>query len=92
MKIKLNGCQKINLALKLCLNSGNKVFEISEGWSNAEKVFHMSEFLSSNLKAEIKAKIRKLEYFKDNGSPQVPADEGFFCNECKEGISFPVKK
>jgi hypothetical protein len=84
-------CQEINLALKFAIDGGNKIQETSEDWTSAKKVFHMQDQLSSSLKEKIIKEIKKLEYWKDWGSPHNSPAEGFFCNECKIGITFPMK-
>ena len=85
-----SNCPEINLALKLAIELGNSISETSEGWTNAKKVFHMKNKLSSKLNETIRAKIEKLEYWKDDGSPHDEPSEVFFCNECKIGITFPI--
>lgn len=87
-----SNCQQIDLAIKLSIKGENSIKNISEGWSNAKKVFHMNTALTHELKKQIETEVPQLEYWKDEGSPHFPPDEGFFCNECKEAISFPIKK
>lgn len=87
-----NSCQHINLAVKFCKLSGNPVKNISEGWTNAKKVYHMSNSLASELKQIIEKEVNTLEYWQETTDSHYEPSEGFFCNECKEGISFPVKK
>ncbi len=85
-----NPCQHISLAIKICKLSGNTIKEISQGWTNAKKVFHFTYSISFELKNRIKTKIPTLEYWTEEDN-HYEYTEGFFCNECKEGISFPLK-
>ena len=85
-------CPEIDTAIKLALDDGNKIKESSEGWSKAKQVFFMEKKLTQELKNKIKTEIPKLEYWNDAGSPHNEPDEGFFCNECTVGISFPVAR
>jgi len=85
-------CPEIDIVIKLALDDGNRVKEVSEGWSKAKQVFFMEKNLTYELKNKIEAQMPKLEYWKDPGSPHNEPDEGFFCNECTVGISFPVAR
>lgn len=85
-------CLEIGLGLKLLKDSGNNIAEIVQGWSNMKEVFQMSEPLSSDLKEKIELEIPLLKYWKYKGSPHNAPGEGFYCEEHKIAISFPMRK
>lgn len=87
-----NSCQHIDLAIKLCKLSGNSVKEVSKGWTNAKQVFHLSNPLTDELKQKIEAEVSTLEYWKETQDTHYEPMEGFFCNECKEGMAFPSER
>ena len=51
---------QIDIVIKICEKFGNNVKEISEGWTNARKVFHMYDFLSDILREEIEKKFSEI--------------------------------
>lgn len=85
-------CPEINTAIRFALNTGNEIKEKSEGWTKAKQVFFMKNKLTQELKNKIQKEISKLEYWQDAGSPHNEPAEGFFCNNCMVGISFPVPR
>ncbi|MAN45787.1 MAG: hypothetical protein GYB49_02595 [Alphaproteobacteria bacterium] len=67
------------------MQQGNQVSGIAP-WSKA-LVVHMAYSLSETLKAEICAQYPGLEYYREEGSPHNPPDEGFI--DGGFAISFP---
>ncbi len=85
-------CPEINLAINLALSDGNEIKERSEGWSKAKQVIMMKGKLTAEMRDSIKKSVPKLEYWVESGSPQNDPEEGFFCNECSVGLSFPCER
>lgn len=83
-------CPEVNTVIKLASDLGNEVKEKSEDWSKAKQVIFMQKKLDPLLKNKVEVELIKLRYFSYEGSPHNEPDEGFFCDECKVGISFPV--
>ena len=84
-------CQEINLVLNLAEKAGNKILEVSTGWSKVKKDIRMAEPLAPQLKKKIKSEVN-LQYWKYNGSPHNAPDEGYFCEEHNITISFPINR
>ncbi len=83
-------CPEINLAMSLSLSDGNIIKERSEGWSSkAKQVIMMKGKLTTEMRDSIKQSVPKLEYWVESSSPHNDPDEGFYCNECSVGLSFP---
>lgn len=82
-------CPEIDLAVKLSEDAGNKVSEISFGWSAVNKVIYMINPLQAQLKEQIQAEISTLKYRCYDGDPHNPPDEGFMCKKHSVCISFP---
>jgi hypothetical protein len=85
-------CPEITIALELAEKTGNSVKDYSENWSKAKEVFAMKIKLTSELKKEIEEKLPTLKYWTNSGSPHNEPTEGFFCESCTVGITFPVKR
>lgn len=85
-------CQKIDLIIKLSGMKNNSVLEVTEGWSQVKEVISMSGPLADELREKIIFENPSLRYWKYEGSPHNPPDEGFICDEHSVAISFPVKK
>ncbi|MBN7766448.1 hypothetical protein [Pectobacterium brasiliense] len=79
----------INHVIELSLAEGNSVKEISDGWSNMDKVIYFSKKMSQELQLKIKKEEPKLRYFSTDRTPHNKADEGFICDEYKIAISYP---
>ena len=82
-------CPEMDLAVKLSEDSGNKVSEISFGWTKIDKIIFMASLLTTELKEQIESEITSLEYWSYEGDPHNAPDEGFMCNEHRVCISFP---
>lgn len=85
-------CPDIDMAIKLSIVAGNSIKEKSEGWSKAKQVFFMERKLTLELKDKIHSTVPKLEYWVELGSPHNEPEEGFYCNECTVGMSFPCDR
>lgn len=85
-------CPEINVVIKMASDVGNEIKNISEGWSNAKQVISMEKKLDVLLKNKVEAELKKLKYFNYVGSPHNEPDEGFVCEDCKVGISFPITR
>lgn len=87
-----SNCHEINLAIKFADLLGNFVKETVTGWTKANLVFYMQLPLSSELKEKIENEIPRLMYWRASTDTHYAPEEGFFCDECKTGISFPMDK
>jgi hypothetical protein len=67
---------------------GNKVAEISTGWTKVRQVVYMQKPLSSSLRELFKDDSR-LRAFSTDPTPHDKADEGFVDDNEKVAISFP---
>ena len=85
-------CPEIDLALKLVEAVGNKIAEVSTGWSNVKKDIRMAEPLTFKLKEKIKSEANSLQYWKYKGSQHNAPDEGFCCEEHSVSFSFPINR
>ena len=85
-------CPEIDIALRLAKDFGNEIKEKSESWDKVKQVISMKRKLDPVLKQKIEREIKKLRYWKYEGSPHDEPDEGFTCDECKVVISFPVER
>ncbi|CAK9886705.1 MAG: hypothetical protein XXXJIFNMEKO3_03151 [Candidatus Erwinia impunctatus] len=79
----------INHAIELSLSDGNSVKEVSDGWSNIEKIIFFKKKISQELKFKIQNELPKLRYYSTDNTPHNKADEGFICDEYKIAISYP---
>jgi hypothetical protein len=83
----------LNNLICIELKNGNNIVEISEGWSKANKVFHMAYPMSDVTRQWVAThSATQLEYWKEPKTPHSPEEEGFFVSATKEGISFPCTK
>lgn len=85
-------CPHISLALRLSEAEGNAILDTTNSWSKLKTVVSMKQPLTSALKSKITGEAPELKYWRYEGSPHNPADEGFVCNEHSVAISFPVNK
>ena len=83
-------CEKIKTAINIALSGNNTITEISEYWSEANKVYYFKNALSSEEKGLI-SQIDNLRYWRFKGSPHYKVEEGCCCDTCKIHIVFPVK-
>ncbi len=69
---------------------GCSVKEISRGWSEARLVVHFSQHMPPNLRPASGSIAAPVRYYSSPRTPHNPADEGFYCTDCKVGLSFPA--
>lgn len=67
---------------------GNRVVEISTGWTKVREVVHMALPLSDELRATVLAE-QKLRFWSVDGTPHNKAEQGFTDDFEKVSISFP---
>ena len=79
----------IEHAVQIAIGAGNSIKEVSEGWSRVQQVVHMSSKLTISLRDEIQLQEPSLQYWSVERTPHNPAEEGFICDECQVGLSFP---
>lgn len=83
-------CPEIDLAVKLSEDTGNKVSQVSFGWSAVNKDISMCNYFDSQLKEKIKSEITTLEYWNSVTDSHYEPEEGFLCKEHRVSISFPA--
>ncbi len=81
----------IEKALKIAIDSGNSISDISENWSEVNQVVYMSKELTNSIREKIKSQVPLLDYWSIERTPHNPAEEGFICKLFKIAISFPKK-
>lgn len=79
----------IERAVKIAIEAGNSVKEISEGWSKVKQVVHMASRLTAAVRDEIQHQAPSLRYWSVERTPHNLAEEGFICETCWVGLSFP---
>ena len=82
-------CPHIEEVVNISKSSGNDILEVSEGWSKVKQVVHMKEKFKSDDKSQVQAKQSALRYWSTERTPHNAAEEGFTCDECSVGITFP---
>lgn len=86
MKIE---CKHIEDVVTIAKASGNDVAEVSEGWTKVKQVVHMKSKLSNDDKNEIANKQPNLRHWSTERTPHNSAEDGYTCDECGVGITFP---
>lgn len=76
-------------AVKIAMEGGNYLAEISDGWSKVQQVAHMGKELSPTARQRIELELPSLRYWNSPRTPHNPASEGFISDDEKAGISFP---
>lgn len=79
----------IDNAVRIAIEEGNSVKEISEGWTKVNQVVHMAKKLSPKVRQRIEREVPALRYWSSTATPQNPATEGFMSDQDKVGLSFP---
>lgn len=85
-------CEHLEPLINLALSDGCAVVGVSEGWSIARRVVELGPRFPDKLKSVSSAVQSPLRYYRDAGSPHNAPDQGFFCDTCKVGLSFPSKR
>lgn len=67
---------------------GNKIKEMSEGWSKANLVIDMEESLDIDYANSLIALGEKLRYWENNDT-HYTLQKGYYCDECKQSIAGP---
>lgn len=82
-------CKHIEEVVGVAKASGNEVIEVSEGWTRVKQVVHMKKKLSEDDRDIIKAKQPALRHWLSERTPHNAAEEGYTCDICSVGITFP---
>ncbi|RZM80135.1 hypothetical protein C3B51_13240 [Pseudoalteromonas rubra] len=82
-------CEHIQKVVDISKQHGVDVLEVSDGWTKIKQVVHMKSGLTSELKKEIEEQQLCLRYWSSPKTPHNAGDEGFTCDACKVGITFP---
>lgn len=82
-------CKHIEDVVGIAKASGNDVIEVSEGWTKVKKVVHMKKKLSDDDRSSIKARQPTLRHWSSERTPHNTAEEGYTCDLCSVGITFP---
>lgn len=82
-------CRHIEDVVGITKASGNDVIEVSEGWTKVKQVVHMKQRLSENDRNLIKTRQPTLRYWTSERTPHNAAEEGYTCDLCSVGITFP---
>lgn len=82
-------CVHIEAVVNIASGEGNGIREISEGWTKVKQVVHMQKPLSTSVKGEVGRQQPSLRYWTSEKTPHNAAEDGFTCDVCKVGISFP---
>lgn len=80
----------IERAVRIAEQAGNSVSELSEGWSKVRQVVQMAGPLTAAVRSSIESQVPSLRYWSTKRTPHNPAGEGYICEECGVGISFPT--
>ncbi|OEF99572.1 hypothetical protein BHF71_08475 [Vulcanibacillus modesticaldus] len=70
------------------LSKGNKIQEISKGWSNAVLVIDLEKRMDVQYE---RSDMNLSEYVKywENKDSHYPLQKGFYCEKCKHSIAGP---
>lgn len=82
--------EEILMTLKYLDKEGNKIREVSMGWSEMKIVVVMEKKITNEQREEIATKFPELKYFSWKGNPWEPASENFYSDEDREAILFPL--
>lgn len=75
--------------LSVALAGGNSVQEVSEGWSLADRIVHMTGPLSEALAQAFRSE-PGLAYYTEPRTIHWPGDRGFVDDAAREAVSFPL--
>ncbi len=78
-------------AVEIAAEAGNQIQEVSKNWSEARQVVRMRDTLDEQTRHRIPIELPSLRYWTSPKTPHNAADEGYFCDSSKIGISFPVE-
>lgn len=87
-----HACEHLERLLALALAEGCSISGVSEGWSEARRVLDLVPCMPKSLKEAAGSVEAPVVYYAYEGSPHNQPDEGFFCRNCKVGISFPLRQ
>jgi hypothetical protein len=79
----------IDEAVSLAEADGNKVKEVSTGWTKVREVVHMEHPMSAQLMARLSS-MAQLRGWAVEPTPQNKAEQGFTDDAEKVSISFPA--
>jgi hypothetical protein len=82
-------CEHVADVVKIIEKAGNEVTEISEGWSKINQVVHVKKKLSESEREQIELAQPNLRYWETERTPHNYAEEGYTCDICHVGITFP---
>lgn len=82
-------CKHIEEVVNIAIAAGNDVSEISEGWTKIKQVVHMKGQLSKTDRDLIAAKQPSLRSWSTERTPHNRAEDGYTCDECCVGMTFP---
>lgn len=83
-------CSHIEPLYSQARSLGCSVKEISSGWSEARLVVHILQPLPTDLRSASGGVAAPVRYYSSPRTPYNPADEGFYCTDCKVDLSFPA--
>ncbi|WPC76870.1 hypothetical protein [Vibrio porteresiae] len=82
-------CEHITDVVKIIEKFGNEVTEVSEGWSRINQVVYVKNKLSESEREQIELEQLNLRYWETKRTPHNAAEEGYICDICHVGITFP---
>jgi hypothetical protein len=82
--------RSISRAVEIACLDGNSMAGIVDRFSRARQVVFMEGPLSADVKSVIATKLPNLRYYRSEGTPHNPADEGFADDAQSVVISFPL--
>ncbi len=69
---------------------GCSVTQVSRGWSEARMVVHFAQRMPPAFRPRAGIVAAPVRYYSSPRTPHNAADEGFYCTDCKVGLSFPA--
>lgn len=89
--MSITNCDSINQLIELALMQGNQVIEVNHSWTKMDEVIYMEKAMTQIIKNTAMLK-KDLTYYRTQGSPYNKPEEGFYSQNSKVAISFPICK
>ncbi|NJC30724.1 hypothetical protein GGR79_002191 [Xanthomonas arboricola] len=82
-------CPHLQALCAQALQAGCTVRDVSGDWSRARRVLEFAQPLPASLRKQARRNAELVHYHAP-AAPHWPGDEGFFCDQCRVGLAFPL--
>ncbi|OBR78808.1 hypothetical protein A7D35_02560 [Xanthomonas arboricola] len=82
-------CPHLQALCAQALQLGCTVRDVSGDWSRARRVLEFAQPLPAALRKQARRNAELVHYHAP-AAPHWPGDEGFFCDQCRVGLAFPL--